>query len=31
MLYELRTYTVKPGSPGDMVRAASTLEFREFR
>ncbi|MDR3490134.1 MAG: NIPSNAP family protein [Bradyrhizobium sp.] len=25
MLYELRTYTVKPGSLGDMVKAASTL------
>jgi hypothetical protein len=25
MLYELRTYTVKPGSLGDVVKAASTL------
>jgi hypothetical protein len=25
MLYELRTYTVKPGSLGDMVKAASTM------
>ena len=25
MLYELRTYTVKPGSLGDMVKMASTL------
>jgi hypothetical protein len=25
MLYELRTYTVKPGTLGDMVKAASTL------
>src|ERR1700735_1510980 len=25
MLYELRTYTVKPGSLGDMVKTASTL------
>ena len=25
MLYELRTYTVKPGGLGDMVKAASTL------
>jgi NIPSNAP len=25
MLYELRTYTVKPGSLGDMVKAASSL------
>ena len=27
MLYELRTYTVKPGSLGDMVKAASTLAW----
>ncbi len=25
MLYELRTYTVKPGTLGDMVKAASTV------
>jgi len=25
MLYELRTYTVKPGSLGDMVKAAATV------
>ena len=25
MFYELRTYTVKPGSLGDMVKAASSL------
>jgi hypothetical protein len=25
MLYELRTYTVKPGTLGDMVKAASTI------
>lgn len=25
MLYELRTYTVKPGAVGDMVKAASTV------
>ena len=38
MLYELRTYTVKPGSLGDMVKAASTLardirkdDFRQAR
>ena len=30
MLYELRTYTVKPGSLGDMVKAASTAS-REIR
>ena len=30
MIYELRTYTVKPGTVGDMVKAASTLS-REIR
>ena len=25
MLYELRTYTVKPGTLGDMVKAAATV------
>lgn len=25
MIYELRTYTVKPGTIGDMVKAASTV------
>src|SRR5438270_9423826 len=25
MIYELRTYTVKPGALGDMVKAASTV------
>ena len=25
MIYELRTYTVKPGTTGDMVKAASTV------
>ena len=30
MLYELRTYTVKPGSLGDMVKAAGTLS-RDIR
>ena len=30
MIYELRTYTVKPGSLGDMVKAASTLS-RDIR
>src|ERR1700760_4251834 len=25
MIYELRTYTVKPGTVGDMVKAASTV------
>src|ERR1700759_4185647 len=25
MLYELRTYTLRPGTIGDMVKAASTL------
>jgi hypothetical protein len=30
MIYELRTYTVKPGTLGDMVKAASTLS-REIR
>src|ERR1700753_287959 len=30
MLYELRTYTVKPGSLGDMVKAASTVS-RDIR
>ena len=31
MIYELRTYTVKPGTTGDMVKAASTvsLEIRK--
>ena len=24
MLYEMRTYTLKPGSLGDMVKAAAT-------
>ena len=27
MLYELRTYTVKPGTLGDMVKAASTVSL----
>ncbi len=27
MLYELRTYTLKPGSVGDMVKAASTVSL----
>jgi hypothetical protein len=30
MIYELRTYTVKPGSLGDMVKAASTVS-RDIR
>jgi hypothetical protein len=30
MIYELRTYTVKPGAVGDMVKAASTVS-REIR
>ena len=30
MLYELRTYTVKPGAVGDMVKAASTVS-RDIR
>ncbi len=30
MIYELRTYTVKPGSIGDMVKAASTVS-RDIR
>jgi hypothetical protein len=30
MIYELRTYTVKPGALGDMVKAASTVS-REIR
>jgi NIPSNAP protein len=30
MIYELRTYTVKPGTIGDMVKAASTMS-REIR
>ena len=30
MIYELRTYTVKPGTIGDMVKAASTVS-REIR
>ena len=30
MIYELRTYTVKPGTIGDMIKAASTLS-REIR
>ena len=25
MIYELRTYTVKPGTLGDIVKAASTV------
>src|SRR5438034_930469 len=25
MIYELRTYTVKPGTLGDMIKAASTV------
>jgi len=27
MIYELRTYTVKPGTLGDMVKAASTISY----
>lgn len=30
MIYELRTYTVKPGTVGDMVKAASTVS-RDIR
>src|ERR1043165_9451117 len=30
MIYELRTYTVKPGTLGDMIKAASTVS-REIR
>ncbi len=30
MIYELRTYTVKPGTIGDMVKAASTMS-RDIR
>src|SRR5947209_11606790 len=30
MLYELRTYTVRPGTIGDMVKAASTVS-RDIR
>ncbi len=30
MIYELRTYTVKPGAIGDMIKAASTVS-REIR
>ena len=30
MIYELRTYTVKPGTTGDMVKAASTVS-KEIR
>src|SRR5438034_9147552 len=30
MIYELRTYTLKPGSVADMVKAASTVS-REIR
>ena len=30
MIYELRTYTVKPGTLGDMVKAASTVS-RDIR
>src|SRR5882757_9212509 len=30
MIYELRTYTVKPGTIGDMVKAASTVS-RDIR
>ena len=30
MIYELRTYTVKPGTIGDIVKAASTVS-REIR
>ena len=30
MLYELRTYTLKPGGIGDMVKAASTVS-RDIR
>ena len=30
MIYELRTYTVKPGTLGDMVKAASTIS-RDIR
>ena len=27
MIYELRTYTLKPGTTGDMVKAASTVSL----
>jgi hypothetical protein len=30
MIYELRTYTVKPGGLGDMIKAASTVS-RDIR
>ena len=30
MIYELRTYTVRPGTIGDMVKAASTVS-RDIR
>jgi len=30
MIYELRTYTVRPGTVGDMVKAASTVS-RDIR
>ena len=30
MIYELRTYTVKPGALGDMIKAASTVS-RDIR
>ena len=30
MIYELRTYTVKPGTLGDMIKAASTVS-RDIR
>ena len=30
MIYELRTYTVKPGTLGDMIKAASTIS-RDIR
>ena len=30
MIYELRTYTVKPGTLGEMVKAASTVS-RDIR
>jgi len=31
MIYELRTYTVKPGTLGDIVKAASTVSRRHPR
>ena len=31
MIYELRTYTVKPGTLGDMVKAASTCRATSAR